>query len=105
MRSASVSGMQTCALPISSGVYRTLPWSGPELMIEVLPWLGASTCETCTIWLDSLAGPALSLAAASIATEPSSDRKGVVEGEGGESGTSLRVTETVPVCDLCSAQA
>src|SRR5438270_11169722 len=72
-------------------------------MIEVLPWLGASTCETCTIWLDSLAGPALSLAAASIATEPSSATVAVSGLAVGASLTSLTVTVTVPVSDLGSA--
>ena len=62
-----------------------------------LPWAGASTCETCTSWLDSLAGPGLSLPAASIATEPSSATVAASGLATGGSLTSVTVTETVPV--------
>src|SRR5438045_9303192 len=66
-------------------------------MIVALPWAGASTCETCTSWLDSLAGPGLSLPAASIATEPSSATVAASGLATGGSLTSVTVTETVPV--------
>src|SRR5438045_8698248 len=66
-------------------------------MIVALPWAGASTCETCTSWLDSLAGPGLSLPAASIATEPSSATVAASGLATGGSLTSVTVTEIVLV--------
>src|SRR5437763_995984 len=66
-------------------------------MIVALPWAGASTCETCTSWLDSLAGPGLSLPAASIATEPSSATVAASGLATGGALTAVTVSETVAV--------
>src|SRR5438045_3990888 len=90
---------QTAAGPSQrpSGRQRIFAASGPELMIVALPWAGASTCETCTCWLASLAGPGLSLslhAALPISSSATVAASGLATGG---SLTSVTVTETVPV--------
>src|SRR5205823_15045927 len=88
---------------LRSRVSQPLPSSVPYLMIEVLPWPGPSPYTTLFRSLDSLAGPALSLAAASIATEPSSATVAVSGLAVGASLTSVIVIEIVFVALVLAA--
>jgi hypothetical protein len=82
-------------------VYSTLPASGPELITDAEPWLGAELIEsTVNVCPDSFAGPGVSLALTSITFAVSSAVVAVSSFATGGSLTALMVSETVATFEL-----